>query len=511
MLKSQRAANVALAALLDSFTLVVAFVVAWFLRDHLGSALLWFGDVFHLSLRNLVLHKRELTLTQRILFSGNPLVGFKSHLWVLYLAIPSWLYCLHAQHGYEPDAQRNARQELAICAYAGMTGTVALMVFMFMAKAHSISRLLILGFLITGVIALWIERIALVPLLNLRRRPLRNVLIIGRRSAAMRFVDIFQQPSYRWNRIVGYITDDPEAESGAVAAGPAYLGDLASLSAVLDSQVVDEVVLVRSNNMLLLDDSHGAVWRDLLHLCLQRGRSVSLVDEIEPPFGAKIEAVMMGPLPALVLHNTPQNPGALAIKHVLDRCIAFITLIMLAPLLGIIAIAIKLTSPGPVLFNQDRVGLNGRLFRFYKFRSMVIDAEDILERKRGEWEQHNKMSGGFFKLDDDPRVTKIGRFLRRYSCDELPQLWNVLRGEMSLVGPRPPLPKEVEQLKPWQLRKLSVKGGLTCLWQVSGRNDIDTEEWMRLDLEYIDNWSLWLDCKLVLKTVKVLLRPRGAS
>jgi exopolysaccharide biosynthesis polyprenyl glycosylphosphotransferase len=184
----------------------------------------------------------------------------------------------------------------------------------------------------------------------------------------------------------------------------------------------------------------------------------------------------------------------------MDRTAALFAIIIFSPLLIGIAIAIKLTSPGPILFKQKRVGLNGRLFSFYKFRSMVVNAEEILEKNRAEWEKHNKMSGGFWKWEDDPRITKVGKFLRKYSLDELPQFWNVLRGDMSLVGPRPPLPKEVETLEPWQRRKLSVKGGLTCLWQVSGRNEIDTDEWMRLDLEYIDNWSLWLDVKLLFKT-----------
>jgi exopolysaccharide biosynthesis polyprenyl glycosylphosphotransferase len=196
----------------------------------------------------------------------------------------------------------------------------------------------------------------------------------------------------------------------------------------------------------------------------------------------------------------------------MDRVIAFCALLVLTPFVLIpIAIAIKITAPGPIFFRQKRVGLNGRQFWFYKFRSMINDAEKFKDEHPELFAGINTMSGPFFKSEDDPRITKVGRFLRKYSLDELPQFWNVLRGDMSLVGPRPPLPREVEQLEPWQRRKLSVKGGLTCLWQVSGRNEIDTDEWMRLDLEYIDNWSLWLDVKLLFKTLKVLVKPKGAS
>jgi exopolysaccharide biosynthesis polyprenyl glycosylphosphotransferase len=370
------------------------------------------------------------------------------------------------------------------------------------------------------------------------------------------FSEVLRTPAYRWSRLIGFVSDNPPSGDGTTSSEvptgaampyaallrqahlheaaqngksngasspegsllhtldsseqplPPYLGRLSDLETILDRHVIDEVVMVRSQG-----EGGGApgVWGDVLELCLQRGRTVSLVDDIVPPVGAKVEATMTGTLPTLVLHNTPQNTLSLALKNAMDRVIALIALIVLAPLLLAIAIAIKINSPGPVLFKQKRVGLNGRLFSFYKFRSMVINAEEILEKNRAEWEKHNKMSGGFFKWEDDPRITKVGKFLRKYSLDELPQFWNVLRGDMSLVGPRPPLPKEVEQLQPWQRRKLSVKGGLTCLWQVSGRNEINTDEWMRLDLEYIDNWSLWLDIKLLLKTVKVLVKPKGAS
>lgn len=520
MLKAQRAAFVTLAAALDVTALVLAFLTVCALRSSLGDFLEWIGGSLGYSMENLV---RRPSQTYRILLSRNPLVNIQNHLWVLYLSIPAWLFFLHVQRAYDPQAQRNARQEFAICAYAGMVGTVSLMVFMFLFK-QDVSRLLIVGFLMTGVSFLWLGRTVVLPLAQRRgRQPIRNLLVIGNHAAAHRFAEILQSPAYRWSRLVGYVSDansdvNGDANEETVESAGAQilprLGTLADLERILDRDVIDEVVLVRSQADSFTQEQPAEVsrkWANILELCLQRGRTVSLVDDMVPPVGAKVEATMMGTMPTLVLHNTPQGSLSLVLKNIIDRAIALIALIALAPLFAAIALAIKLTSPGPVLFKQKRVGLNGRLFSFYKFRSMVVNAEEILEKHRDEWEKHNKMSGGFFKWEEDPRVTKVGRFLRKYSLDELPQFWNVLRGDMSLVGPRPPLPKEVEQLQPWQRRKLSVKGGLTCLWQVSGRNEIDTDEWMRLDLEYIDNWSLWLDLKLILKTLKVLVKPKGAS
>jgi exopolysaccharide biosynthesis polyprenyl glycosylphosphotransferase len=212
-------------------------------------------------------------------------------------------------------------------------------------------------------------------------------------------------------------------------------------------------------------------------------------------------------IPVLAVTRTPTDALALAGKRVIDVVVSAAVLLLTVPLLAATALAIRLESPGPVLFRQRRVGLNGRAFQMLKFRSMLVDAEQRLEGLRAR----NEMSGPVFKLTHDPRVTPVGRFLRKASIDELPQLWNVLRGEMSLVGPRPPLPSEVSQYQRWQRRRLSVKPGITCTWQVSGRNGIDFEQWMQLDLAYIDNWSLWGDVRICLKTIPAVLSARGAK
>lgn len=193
-------------------------------------------------------------------------------------------------------------------------------------------------------------------------------------------------------------------------------------------------------------------------------------------------------------------------KRVFDVGASFVGLTLLSPVLLAAAIAIKLESKGPIIFSQDRVGLNGKIFKMYKLRSMVSNAEELKEKLL----EQNEMSGPMFKMKDDPRITKVGKFIRKTSIDELPQLINVLKGDMSLVGPRPSLPKEVEQFEPWMYERLQVKPGLTCIWQVSGRNNIDFEDWMKLDIKYVRERSFLGDLKLVFKTFFVLFGDKNA-
>ena len=194
------------------------------------------------------------------------------------------------------------------------------------------------------------------------------------------------------------------------------------------------------------------------------------------------------------------------VKRLIDIVCSFLGLLMLSPLFIIIAIIIKSTSKGPVFFSQKRIGKKGKEFDMYKFRSMVVNAEELKEKLAAQ----NEMSGPMFKMKDDPRVTKVGKFIRKTSIDELPQLWNILKGDMSLVGPRPSLPKEVAQFEDWMHKRLDVKPGLTCYWQVSGRNNIDFEDWMKLDIRYVKERNLWIDIKLIFKTVGVLFGDKNA-
>ena len=209
--------------------------------------------------------------------------------------------------------------------------------------------------------------------------------------------------------------------------------------------------------------------------------------------------------------NIKENKAKLSFYEICKRAIDIIGaisgLLLLSPVIVIVACAIKFTSKGPMFFSQKRVGKNGELFDMYKFRSMVVNAEELKEKLAHQ----NEMSGPMFKMKDDPRVTKVGKFIRKTSLDELPQLWNVLKGDMSLVGPRPSLPKEVKQFEKWMYKRLTVKPGLTCYWQVSGRNNIDFEDWMKLDISYVEDRNLWIDIKLIFKTVFVLFGDKNAS
>lgn len=198
--------------------------------------------------------------------------------------------------------------------------------------------------------------------------------------------------------------------------------------------------------------------------------------------------------------------GYLAVKRLLDFVIATLALLALSPLMLIVAVMIKLESKGPVFFSQDRVGKDGVLFRFWKFRSMRADAEDALRQISKQSDQ----PGIRFKMTRDPRITRVGKFIRKFSIDELPQLWNVLLGDMSLVGPRPPLPREVVQYNAYQMRRLSVIPGITCTWQIGGRSDISFEQQVDMDVAYIRNRSVWEDLKILLKTPLAVLTCRGA-
>jgi len=282
------------------------------------------------------------------------------------------------------------------------------------------------------------------------------------------------------------------------------LGKMSSLEDILISEVVDELIFTD-----LLEKIDNI--RENIVIAEQMGITVRIM----PYF--QLEEIMFRPetstifieqfvgLPTVAISSVPHKEVEFFIKSIIDYTGAFLGLIFLSPIFLILSILIKLDSEGKVFFIQKRCGLNGRIFNMFKFRSMIENAEQLQKN----FHSKNEMDGPVFKIKNDSRITRLGKFMRKTSLDELPQLINVLRGEMSLVGPRPPIPEEVDQYKHWQRRKLSMKPGLTCLWQVSGRNSVDFERWMRLDLEYIDNWSLLLDIRLLLLTVKEVVKGNG--
>jgi exopolysaccharide biosynthesis polyprenyl glycosylphosphotransferase len=224
-----------------------------------------------------------------------------------------------------------------------------------------------------------------------------------------------------------------------------------------------------------------------------------------PHVNSQIYLDRLGTSPLLTFSATPHDEIRLLVKRLSDMVLAAAALVLLFPVMLLVALLIRLTSPGPAIFRQVRCGLNGRRFVFYKFRSMCENAEELRESLEHLSERQTAL-----KIPNDPRLTKVGRWLRKFSIDEWPQLWNVLRGDMSLVGPRPALPEEVEQYKRWQRRRLRMRPGLTCLWAVSGRDTVDFETWMKMDMQYIDGWSLALDWKIILRTIPQVLSGRGA-
>jgi exopolysaccharide biosynthesis polyprenyl glycosylphosphotransferase len=267
----------------------------------------------------------------------------------------------------------------------------------------------------------------------------------------------------------------------------------------LEREVVDEIIFAISQEEL-------KGMEGLFLLCEERGITARLAINFFPHVIAKTHLEELDGLPLLTFTTTPRNELLLILRRIFDFGGSLGLIVIFAPVFLLITLLIRLDSPGPIIYRQVRCGRNGRRFTFYKFRSMVQRAAE----RQSDLARYNEMNGPVFKMKRDPRVTRVGRFLRKTSLDELPQLINVLRGEMSFVGPRPPLPEEVEKYEGWQRRRLSMKPGITGLWQVRGRNRIDFDQWMKLDLEYIDNWSLWLDFKILLKTIPVVLSGKGA-
>lgn len=279
------------------------------------------------------------------------------------------------------------------------------------------------------------------------------------------------------------------------------LGNLDDINHIVNNNVIDIIFFA-------VGPQYIQALEPYLSFCIQRGIHIELSAKFFKELSyVKTSIEQIGDSPYITFQTSNQNPYLLFAKELLDRTAAFIGLVVLSPLFLLISILIKLDSVGPVFFVQQRVGINGRLFNLFKFRSMIVDAEKLKDTLSDQ----NEMSGPVFKITDDPRVTTIGRILRKTSIDELPQLINVIRGDMSLVGPRPPLPSEVLQYSNWQKRRLSVKPGITCIWQVSGRSNIDFDTWMKMDLEYIDKWSLSIDMGLLLKTIPAVIKQKGAK
>jgi exopolysaccharide biosynthesis polyprenyl glycosylphosphotransferase len=340
--------------------------------------------------------------------------------------------------------------------------------------------------------------------LRAKGKNLRNVLIVGTNKRALQFAKKIDSRLELGYRILGFIDDEWVGTEKFLESGFPIVANFSTLPAFLRDNVVDEVVID-----LPIESLHDEI-RHIINQCVEQGVVVRFISYNylflrKVPANAKIdlfEDTILVSLSAGAMGGWP-----IRAKRVFDFIVSLLLLVLLSPLLLLIALVIKITSTGPVLFIQERVGLNKRRFRMYKFRTMVSDAQ----QRQAELEALNEASGPVFKLKNDPRITKVGRFLRKTSLDELPQLINVLKGDMSMVGPRPLPERDYNGFNTdWHRRRFSVRPGITCLWQVEGRSSIPFETWMHLDMKYIDHWSFGLDLKILAKTVIAIFKETGA-
>jgi exopolysaccharide biosynthesis polyprenyl glycosylphosphotransferase len=321
------------------------------------------------------------------------------------------------------------------------------------------------------------------------------VMVVGSGENALRLGTALEKSSDYGIRLMGFLDDEP----GRVQLSQEYERyALTSLPELLTRQVIDEIIFA-------VDSSRLGAMEELFLLCDEQGVRTRVVVDFFPHVNSQVYLDRLDSTPLLTFSAAPHDEIRLLAKRVTDVVLAAAALVLLLPFMLLIALMIRLTSPGPAIFRQERCGLNGRRFMFYKFRSMCDNAEEL---KASVAHLSHKTTA--FKIRNDPRLTAVGRILRKFSIDEWPQLWNVLKGDMSLVGPRPAVPEEVENYQTWQRRRLRMRPGLTCLWAVKGRDTLDFETWMKMDMQYIDTWSLALDWKIILRTIPRVLTGRGA-
>jgi exopolysaccharide biosynthesis polyprenyl glycosylphosphotransferase len=430
----------------------------------------------------------------------------QTHIELLVIIIPVWCFFLWNQNTYElPRANRTDLLFIRIVRSSAIS-TVALLALLFaLGLTVGVSRSLIVFFAALSILTVFLARRAMIAVIrHLRKRGLdpHNIVVIGTLAEAAPFIRSIQAHADWGIRVIGVVLpDDTEHENTAdKELKVPMLGQISGLSKILERHPIHQVFVT------------GRAWeKDELYKiadsCEELGVQFSMDANFLGLRVAKADLQDIEGWSVLSFTSTPSSAEAMAVKRILDIFASIAALIILSPIILFTAIAIKLSDRGPIFFGQERSGLFGKTFKMWKFRSMVINAEAL----KKDLESQNEMGGPVFKIKKDPRITRFGSFIRKSSIDELPQIWNVLMGDMSLVGPRPPIPAEVEKYERWQMRRLSMRPGITCIWQVSGRNNIDFDSWMKLDLQYIDNWTLFLDIKLLLKTVPVVLLRKGAS
>ncbi len=424
--------------------------------------------------------------------------NIKEFIWVPLTYIPLWMLIMAAFGMYNKTTFNYPDRILRNILLTSMISSMFLASVMYFIKETMFSRTLFSIFVVTNIIMLITEKFFCLYIIRKHQsKKSTNVIIIGNTDIALEFAYFLRKTNIKIN-VVGYV-NVPEIKKQFKSKKT--LGNIEDLEEILKDNVVDEVIFA------LPRDYVGEVGK-YIYLCEEMGITVKMILNLYDLKIARTHLGCVGTLPVLTFHSVNLNGFELFLKRFIDICGAAVGLLITAVASIFIIPAIKLTSPGSVLFSQDRVGLNGRIFKIYKFRTMYIDAE----ARKKELMAQNQVNGGLmFKIKSDPRITGVGKILRKTSLDELPQFINVLKGDMSLVGTRPPTVDEVTKYENYHRRRISFKPGLTGMWQVSGRSNItDFDMVVKLDTQYIDQWSIWLDLKIILKTIWVVLKKSDA-
>ena len=429
------------------------------------------------------------------------------YLFELFVGVVCFHFSLRFFGVYTPRRETTLMLELLLSAQVAGIGMAGMIVITYLLHQGEVSRLLV-G-LFTGYSFLFLttfEYSFICFRANYLKNHKKNILIIGSWNRAQEFIRTAMSLPNSGYQIIGCLELPAMAETigNRVHESVKIIGTIDALENILRERPVDELVF--SIPLQEISDVHKYIF-----LAESMGVNIRILPDFQIrairyyPQTASAQLELFLGAETMTLSSVPRKETQLLIKSIIDYTCTAIGLLVISPVLAVVALAVGITSPGGILFSQERCGLNGRIFRMHKFRTMIANAEQI----KATLAEQNEMDGPVFKMKNDPRITPVGRFLRATSLDELPQLFNVLKGEMSLVGPRPPLPNEVSQYELWHLRRLSMKPGLTCIWQVNGRNNIPFERWMEMDLQYIDNWSLKLDFILILQTIKEVVVGKG--
>ncbi len=380
-------------------------------------------------------------------------------------------------------------------------GSMGLVLFEYLLRLD-LSRLFVATLGIYSWLLLCLFRLNAGHLLGVIRREFgapRFVLVVGAGERAKHLAETLERSEDYGVRLTGFLAEEGETAESTIRLRHDYpVYPLSRLPELLDQHVIDEILFAVSSDRL-------PALEEVFLLCDEEGVRTRVLIDFFPHVNSEVYLDRLGAAPLLTFAAAPHDELRLVVKRATDMLLAAGALLLLAPIMALVALLIRLSSPGPAIFRQERCGLNGRRFVFYKFRSMCADAEQM----KAELAHLNQKTTAF-KIPNDPRLTPVGGFLRKFSIDEWPQLWNVLKGDMSLVGPRPAVPEEVERYARWQRRRLRMRPGLTCLWAIAGRDTLDFDTWMKMDMLYIDSWSLALDWKIMLRTVPKVLLGKGA-